>query len=379
MENEMIEKTILPASPGANYQARKNEIDNAVLSVLNSGRYILGNNVLSFENSFAGYIGATYGIGVANGTDALLLALKACGIGPGDAVATVSHTAIASVAAIVMAGAVPVLIDIDESTFTMNVDLLRDTLRRHPELHIRAVVPVHLYGHPADMNAIMSIAQEHNLFVIEDCAQAHGARINHRKVGAIGHLGAFSFYPTKNLSALGDGGAIVTSDQNLFERIHMLRQYGWRERYISEIAGMNSRLDEIQAAILQVKLKYLDSDNSRRRGIAKLYGEKLSTGSIILPSEKRECQHVYHQYTIRSSQRDELKKFLSKGKIGTAVLYPQPVHMQAGYKSIVLHGEGGLQVTEKICTEILCLPVYPELSNDDVLYVCDKIHQWHHE
>jgi dTDP-4-amino-4,6-dideoxygalactose transaminase len=372
----MIDKSILPANPGANYNARKNEIDDAVSSVLNGGWYILGKHVSSFEESFARYIGVSYGIGVANGTDALLLAIKACGFGPGDSIATVSHTAVATVSAIVQAGAQPVLLDVDESTFTMNPELLENTLHKHPELNIKAVIPVHLYGHPADMDSIMSIAKEFNLFVIEDCAQSHGASVEHRKVGSIGHLGAFSFYPTKNLSALGDGGAIVTDDQKLSDRIRMLRQYGWKERYISEIAGMNSRLDEIQAAILQVKLKYLDEDNARRGSIASIYYDKLSNSSLLLPQVRKGCRHVYHQFTIRCSRRDELKNFLAKEKIGTAILYPQPVHIQPGYQSLVLQGEGGLSVTEKICNELLCLPVFPELSDDDVSYICEKILQW---
>ena len=372
----MLERSILSANPGANYFARKDEIDNAVSSVLNSGWYVLGKNVESFEESFARYIGVHYSVGVANGTDAILLAIKACGIGPGDAVATVSHTAVATVSAIVLSGAKPVLIDVDESTFTMNPVLLEDTLRKHPELNIKAVIPVHLYGHPADMDSIMKIANKYNLFVFEDCAQAHGASIDQRHVGSIGHLGTFSFYPTKNLSAIGDGGAIVTDDQKMYEKIRMLRQYGWRERYISEIAGMNSRLDEIQAAILKVKLKYLDEDNARRANIAKIYYEKLSDSSLLLPSVKKGCRHVYHQFTVKSSYRNELKSFLTKAKIGTSVLYPQPVHLQQGYRSLVIPGEGGLIVSENICNELLCLPVFPELSNDDVSCVYEKVRQW---
>lgn len=375
----MNKKVIPAANPGAGYVARKGEIDDAVAAVLNSGWYILGKTVSSFEEAFAGYIGVRHGIGVASGTDALLLAIRACGIGPGDAVATVSHTAVATVAAIVLAGARPVLIDINEGTFTLDPSLLEDILNRRPELNIKAVISVHLYGHPADMSAIMDVAGKYNLFVIEDCAQAHGARIKGRMTGSIGHLGAYSFYPTKNLSALGDGGAIVTNDSQLHERICMLRQYGWRERYISEIAGMNSRLDELQAAVLQVKLKYIEEDNSRRRSIASQYCEKLSGSPLTLPEEKKDFYHVYHQYVVRTPQRDSLKNFLAQKNIGTSILYPQPVHLQSGYAPLVSICEGGLGITEKVCGDLLCLPVYPELGDEDVSYVCDMILQWQKE
>jgi dTDP-4-amino-4,6-dideoxygalactose transaminase len=372
----MSKNTILVANPGAGYMARKSEIDTAIAEVLESGWYILGKTVTAFEEAFAGYIGARYGIGVASGTDALLLAIRACGIGQGDAVVTVSHTAVATVAAIVLAGAQPVLVDIDEETFTLDPKRLENTIRRRSDLNIRAVIPVHLYGHPAEMSAIMETAEKYNLYVIEDCAQAHGAKAQGRVAGSIGHVGAYSFYPTKNLSALGDGGAIVTNDPELHDRINMLRQYGWRERYISEIAGMNSRLDELQAAVLQVKLKYIQEDNSRRRTIANQYKEKLSATSLALPKEKDGFYHVFHQYVVRSSQRDSLKNYLVQRNISTSILYPQPVHLQAGYAPLITKGTGELLVTEKVCGDLLCLPIYPELTNEEVSYVCDMILQW---
>jgi len=376
MKRSISEKTILVANPGAGYLARKDEIDNALAAVLNSGWYILGNTVSSFEAAFSRYIGVHYGIGVASGTDALLLSIRACGIGGGDTVVTASHTAVATVAAIILSGARPVLVDIAEDTFTLDPARLEDTLRCRPDLNIKAVIPVHLYGHPADMSPITEVARKYNLFVIEDCAQAHGARIKDQKVGAMGHLGTYSFYPTKNLSALGDGGAIVTDDSQLHERIKMLRQYGWRERYISEIAGINSRLDELQAAVLQVKLKYIEEDNLRRRSISKQYYEKLSDTSLALPKEKNEFYHVYHQYVVRTPRRDSLKNFLAQKNISTSILYPKPVHLQSGYATLIARGEGGLSITEKVCEDLLCLPIYPELSNEDVSYICDMILQW---
>jgi len=373
----MKEKRILSANPGACYLSKQNEINSVIVKVLESGQYILGKNVSLFEQMFANYIGVKYGIGVASGTDAILLALKACNIGYGDAVVTVSHTAVATVAAIVISGARPILIDIDEKTYTIDVTQLEETIRDNPEFNIKAVIPVHLYGHPADMNVVMKVADRYNLFVIEDCSQAHGAKIKSRKVGSIGHLGVFSFYPTKNLSAIGDGGAIVTDNQQLFERIILLRQYGWRKRYISDIAGMNSRLDEIQAAILQVKLKYLDEENIRRRNIALQYSKKLSGLPLKLPIEKDDYYHVYHQYVIRSSDRDSIKNFLTQNNIGTSILYPEPIHLQPGYAQLILRGKRELRVTEKICKDILCLPIYPELSDEDVSYICDMIYYWH--
>lgn len=372
----MIPKTILSANPRAGYLSHKAEIDKVVLEAMESGWYILGRAVSSFEEEFSRCMGVGYGIGVANGTDALLLAIKACGIGPGDAVVTVSHTAVATVAAVVLSGARPVLVDIDENTFTIDPERLESTLRAHPELNIKAIIPVHIYGHPADMSAVCSLAKKYGLYVIEDCAQAHGAMSAGRKVGSIGTLGAFSFYPTKNLAALGDGGAIVTEDKQLYERVKMLRQYGWRERYISEIAGMNSRLDELQAAILKVKLKYLDEDNLMRRNIAKQYSDLLAGGGFKLPIEKSGYYHVYHQYLLRVAERDSLKKYLEERNIGTSILYPQPVHLQQGYSKLIYEGAGGLKITEMVSKDLLCLPIYPGLRETDVSYVCGQILEW---
>ena len=357
---------LLSSNPKASYLAQKEDIDNAVQSVLESGWYILGEEVSEFESEFAGYIGVDFGVAVGSGTDALQVSFRACGIKPGDAIITVSHTAVATVCAIQLCGAIPVLIDIDRATFTMDLNCLEDTLKSHGRDTIKAIVPVHLYGHPVDMGSVMDIARRYNVYVIEDCAQAHGARWQQRKVGSFGHFGAFSFYPTKNMGALGDGGALVTADSGLANKARMLRQYGWRERYVSEMSGMNSRLDELQAAILRVKLRSLDQGNHRRRAIARVYDRSLSKSDLVLPNESEGATHVYHQYVIRSKKRDQLRSFLRQNSVETAVLYPQPVHLQQGYRDSVVVGSGRLLETEKACAEILSLPIYPELDDDQV-------------
>jgi len=373
---------IQQANPKAGYLAHKDEIDTAIQNTIDSGYYILGREVDTFEKEFASYIGSKFGVGVASGTDAIEIALRALGIGPNDLVFTVSHTAVATVAAIERCGATPVLIDIDPATFTMDPIHLERAIESINNNHLsikgqpRAIIPVHLYGHPADMVAIMDIAEKYELFVIEDCAQSHGALINGKRTGSFGQLSAFSFYPTKNLGALGDGGCVVTSKPSLKEKLLMLRQYGWRERYISDIAGLNSRLDEIQAAILRVKLRYLDESNLRRREIASMYNNLLADTSLNIPFERNGYQHVYHQYVLRSSKRDKLKEFLKINSVGTSILYPVPVHLQPSYKKRVLVGEGGLKNTEKICGQILSLPIYPELTNDQVSYITDLITRW---
>ena len=281
--------SIPQTNPRANYQAHKDQIDAAIARVLDSGLYILGQEVTNFQREFAAYIGVPYAIGVGSGTDALNIALRACGIGCVNLVITASHTAVATVAAIELCGATPVLVDIDPVTFTIDPNRVEDALRelwssKQSAINgrSRAIVPVHLYGHPADMESILSIARRYELRVIEDCAQSHGAMYLGRKTGAWGDIAAFSFYPTKNLGALGDGGMVVTDDPELEERARLLREYGWRDRYVSEFPGLNSRLDEVQAAILQVKLQFLDQENEKRRILAIIYDNALR-GSPIKP------------------------------------------------------------------------------------------------
>jgi dTDP-4-amino-4,6-dideoxygalactose transaminase len=367
---------ILPSNPGANYLAYKRPIDRAIQSVLENGWYILGQEVSEFEEEFARYIGVDHGIGVASGTDALQIALRACGIGAGHSVISVSHTAVATICAIQLTGATPVLVDINAATFTIDLNRVEDALKSDVQKEVKAIVPVHLYGHPVDVSGIMALADRYGLYVIEDCAQAHGAQHRNRRVGSCGHFGAFSFYPTKNLGALGDGGALVTNDSDLANKARMLRQYGWRQRYISEMPGLNSRLDELQAAVLRVKLRYLDEDNEKRRRIAGTYARALSGSSLISPTERDGCSHVYHQYVIRCGRRDVLREFLKRNAIETAILYPLPVHLQPGYRDKVVIGPGGLGVTEEVCREILSLPMYPELTDDDVARVGQVLAQW---
>ena len=365
-----------PTDPKANYLAHKQEIDQAIHCVLDSGWYILGQEVAAFEKEFADYLGVSQAVGVGNGTDALEIALRACGVGVGDAVITVSHTVVATVAAIELVGAMPVLVDIDPITFTLDPNLLEDTIKEHQGSRIKAIIPVHLYGHPADMSAIMEIARRHDLYVVEDCAQSHGAAIKGRKTGTWGHLAAFSFYPTKNLGALGDGGAVVTDDQELAQKLRFLREYGWKQRYISDIVGMNTRLDEIQAAVLRVKLRYLDAENAQRRQLAEVYNSRLGDTPLILPEVSKDVDSVYHQYVVESAQRDALKDFLKNNSVGTLIHYPIPVHRQPAYQNRVGVGSGGLQKTEDVVSKILSLPMYPQMISDQAQQVADLIASW---
>ena len=350
--------------PKANYLAHKKEIESAIAGVLDSGLYILGNQVAEFEREFAAYLGVSHGVGAASGTDALHLALRTCGIGPGDAVITVSHTAVATVAAIELAGAVPILVDIDPRTFTLDPQRLEEALAADKGLRPKAVIPVHLYGHPADMPAIMDISAKAGLVVIEDCAQSHGAAVQGRKTGTWGHIAAFSFYPTKNLGALGDAGAVVTRDPDVAARARLLREYGWKERYVSETGGMNSRLDELQAAILRVKLRYLDRENARRRVLADAYGRALEGADLTLPAARPEVFHVYHQYAVLSPRRNALRNHLRAGGIGTLIHYPVPIHLQPAYRHRVVSLD--MRNTEEVARQVLSLPMYPELSEDQV-------------
>jgi dTDP-4-amino-4,6-dideoxygalactose transaminase len=362
-------------SPKANYLARKEEIDAAIAKVLVGGSYVLGREVAAFEKDFAAYIGVADAVGVANGTDALQLALRACGVGAGDCVITVSHTAVATVAAIELAGATPILADIDPVSFTIDPKSVEEIIRTFSAGRLKAIVPVHLYGHPANMRAILDIARKHRLLVVEDCAQSHGAMFQGKKTGSFGDLATFSFYPTKNLGAIGDGGMVVTDDPSLARRVRLLREYGWQERYISYFAGTNSRLDELQAAILRVKLRYLDQDNRRRQWIAQRYNSALAESTIALPQTSPGATHVFHQYVVRTEKRDDLKAYLGDHDIGTLVHYPVPIHKQPAYAE-KLPAVVSLRQTETIAAQILSLPTYPELTDDQVEIVCKFVTSW---
>ena len=361
------------AHPGASYLRLQKEIDGAVARVLAGGMYVLGTEGEAFEREFAAYIGVAHAVGVANGTDAVELALRAAGIGPGDRVVTVAHTAVATIAAVERIGARPCLVDISPDSYTLDPEALQRALNTYAR-GARAVVPVHLYGHPADMDAIGAIAQAHGLAVVEDCAQAHGAVYRGRKAGSLGHVAAFSFYPTKNLGAFGDGGAVVTDDPGLADRLRLLRQYGWRERYVSEIPGVNSRLDEIQAAVLRVKLSRLDEDNRRRGELAVAYACGLAGLPLKLPTVRSGCLHVFHQYTLELDQREAWRDRLRREGIGTSVLYPVPVHLQPAYQGR-LAGADRLPCTEAAAGRILSLPMFPELRNDQVQHVCQALNK----
>ena len=352
-----------PMFPVADYLAHRVAIDAAIQRVLTSGHYILGPDVAGFEAEFAAVIGVAHCIGVGNGTDAIHLALRALGVGPGDKVVTVSHTAVATVTAIELAGAEPLLVDIDPKTYTLDPDKLDATLRAHPGC--KALILVHLYGHPA-APACVDIARRHGLRVIEDCAQAHGSAVDGRTTGGWGDLAAFSFYPTKNLGAIGDGGAVLTNDAELAAAVRRLHQYGWQERYISQDAGLNSRLDELQAAILRVKLPSLGTDNARRAELAAIYTQGLSGTAYTPPVVGPGVTHVYHQYVVRAKRRDALLADLHARGIPAAIHYPQPVHLQPAYAGRIPSGVGGLGETERACGEILSLPMHPHLGQDAI-------------
>jgi dTDP-4-amino-4,6-dideoxygalactose transaminase len=358
------------ANPRAQYLSHRAEVDAAIAAALDGNRYILGPQTQAFEQEFAAYLGVRYARGVGSGTEALHVAIRAFGLGPGDEIITVAHTAVATVSAIELAGATPVLVDIDPAAYTIDPGVIAAAITPRT----KAIIPVHLYGAAADLNPIVDLARQHNLKVIEDCAQAHGARYANRAVGSYGDAACFSFYPTKNLGAIGDGGLVATNDPAVAENLDLLRQYGWRERYISEVAGWNTRLDELQAAILRVKLRHLDEDNNKRRALAAIYAEQLA-GVVTLPIEPVNTRHVYHLYVIRHPRRAALRQFLRDRGVGTAIHYPVPVHLQPAYRDRL--GDGGsLPETERAAQEIVSLPIYPELSEEDARSVAQAVREF---
>lgn len=360
---------ILCSNPKAQYLSYKNEIDAAILRVLDNGWYVLGKEVKRFEEEFARYVGVSCGIGVGSGTEAIHLALASCRIGLGDEVITVSHTATATVAAIELAGAIPVLVDIEPDFYTIAPEAIEPAITPRT----KAIVPVHIYGHPADMDPVLGIANKYNLWVIEDCAQAHGALYKGKRTGSLGDMGCFSFYPTKNLGAIGDGGMVVTNDAELSEKAKLLREYGWVERYVSHVSGWNTQLDELQAAMLNVKLKHLDEDNSKRARLAEIYNKELSAVNISVPCRRENCTHVYHLYVIRSTRRAELLNFLREKGIDASIHYPVPVHLQPAYIRL---GNRSLRETETLASQVLTLPMYPELSEAEVHSVIEAVREF---
>jgi dTDP-4-amino-4,6-dideoxygalactose transaminase len=347
------------------YRSISEELNSNIWKVLNSGFYVLGEEVKKFEEDFSNYIGTDHAVGVNSGSDALFLAIKSVGAGKGDEVITVSHTFTSTVDAIVRNGAKPIFVDINPDTYCMDISKIEEKITSKT----KAILPVHLYGHPVDMDPICDLKEEYGLYIIEDACQAHGAEYKGEKMGSIGDLGCFSFYPTKNLGACGDGGAIVTDSEELNEKLIQMRNYGQSEKYHHDFVGVNSRLDELQAVILQTKLKYLDKWIESRRNNARAYNELLHDSGLILPVEESFAKHAYHLYVIRSKKRDYLKKKLLENHVQAQIHYPIPVHKQKAYSS--LNSDFSLPATNKICDEILSLPLHPWMSYEDILKVTD--------
>ena len=362
--------------PRAGYLEQRDAIDAAIARVLASGQYILGREVETLEAAFADWLGVGHAVGVGSGTDAIELAIRACDIGPGDLVFTVSHTAVATVAAIERAGAIAVLVDIEPGGFALDPAALKLALRQPPPGRAAAVLPVHLYGEAAELTPIQDLARRHGLRIIEDCAQSHGARYHDRKTGSIGDIACFSFYPTKNLGALGDAGITATSDDELATGLRELREYGWRERYVSARVGINTRLDPLQAAILATRLPHLDRDNARREAIAARYDEGLAGLPVVLPPRHEHRGHVFHQYVIRTAERDRLREHLRLRQIGSGIHYPMPVHLQPAYRGRLAEFPAGLPETSRACGQILSLPIYPQLGEAAVDRVIREIRRF---
>lgn len=350
------------------------EIEAAIRRVIESSAFIRGPEVAAFQEEFAAYCEVPHAVGVGNGTDALALALRVLDIGPGDEVATVPFTFAGTLEAICHVGAKPVLVDIEPRTFTMDAEALERVVRSHPRL--RAVLPVHLYGQPASMDAIHACARQIGAAVIEDAAQAHGARYKRVRVGGLGRLGCFSFYPGKNLGALGDAGAVTTGDAALAERIALLRDHGQPRKYTHELVGFNSRLDGLQAAVLRVKLRHLERWNARRRALAGLYRRALAGLPGIEVSEPAaEREHVYHLFIIRCADREGLQAYLAEREIATAIHYPIPLHLQTAF-AFLGHRAGDFPCAETCAREVLALPLYAEMSEEAVAQVCTAVREW---
>jgi dTDP-4-amino-4,6-dideoxygalactose transaminase len=357
------------------YGQYKAEIDAAVQEVFKKGNFILGENVSLFEEEFSSYCGCKYGIGVGSGTEALHLALLACEVEQGDEVITVSNTAVPTVSAIRFAGANPVFVDIEEDTYNINPELIKQKITSKT----RAIIPVHLYGNPCNMERICEIAASHGLKVIEDCAQSHGAIFKGKKAGSFGDAGCFSFYPSKNLGAFGDGGMVVTNSEEIKYNMRLLRNYGQENRYYSISEGFNSRLDEIQAAILRFKFKLLDGWNERRTDIANRYTKAFLKAGIICPVNRDSAtglpglyKHAYHLYVIRVKNRQDFMDHMDKNGVKTLIHYPYPIHLQKAYTGLGFKS-GSLPVTEELAPEIVSLPIYPELKDNEVEYIIETV------
>ena len=350
------------------YRSIRKEIDRAVRDVLESGRFIMGSQVTAFEEEIADYCYVRYGIGCASGTDALMMALMAVGVSPGDEVITTPFTFAATAEVIALLGAKPIFVDIEQDTYLIDVDKTEKAVTRKT----KAIIPVHLYGQCADMDRINGLAGEHKLVVIEDACQAVGATYKNRRSCSLGEMGCLSFFPSKNLGAYGDGGMVLTSDETLAKKLRMIRDHGSDRRYHHAVLGVNSRLDALQAAILCVKLKHIDEWNEARRDRAALYSELLRDTAVVTPMTDESNEHVFHQYSIRVEDRDGLQKHLEGVGIATAIHYPVPLHLQPAFCHFG-KGEGSLPVSEAVAREIVSLPMYPELEEEAIQYIVEKI------
>ena len=353
------------------YLSIKEEIDKATFEVIENGQFILGKNVESFEREFAEYCNVRYAIGVNSGTDALSLTLKALGINSGEVIVP-SLTFVSSADCIVHNNAKPVFVDVYNDVYTLDVSKVERLINENT----KAIIAVHLYGHPVDLDPLRELVDKYNIYLIEDAAQAHGARYKGRKVGGFGIAACFSFYPAKNLGAYGDGGMIITNDKDLAEKLKMLREYGQKEKYKHEFIGYNSRLDELQASILRVKLKHLDEWNEKRRKNADIYKELLKNleDYICLPVEKEYATHIYHLYVIRCKRREELRRWLDSKGVSTGIHYPIPIHKQIAYNAITNNVE--LPITESVTEEILSLPMFPQITYNELEYIANSIKEF---
>jgi len=365
---------LFPLFPHADQRRHGVELSNAVQRVIDSGRYILGDEVAGFESEFAAYLGVQQAVGLASGTDAIEMMLRALDIGPGSKVVIPAQAPSAVAAGVARSGAGLVFADIEADTFTLCPESLDAVLRSPAGRGVKAALVVHLHGHPADWQNLRHVAKEHGILLLEDCSQAHGATWQGRMVGALGTAAAFSFYPTKNLAALGDAGAVATQDEMLAERLRLMRQYGWKQRHISVAAGVNSRLDELQAAVLRVKLPALTESVQSRRRLAAQYESRLGGGGhIALPDVRDGCEHAYHQYVVRSGRRDELLEHLQAAGIPVAVPNPVPLHRQPAFHANVV-----LTETERAVAEVIALPLHPHLTAAAVDAVCNALERFDH-
>jgi len=361
---------ILCANPSAQFQSHQAEIEEAALAVMRSNRFVLGDEVNNLEQEFARYIGTTEAVGVANGTDAIELALRALDIGVGDEVITVSHTAVATVAAIEATGAQAVLVDIEPQYYTLAPSQLKTVVSSKT----KAIIAVHLYGQAVDLEAIIDFCKEYELFLVEDASQAHGATYKEKRLGSFGDISCFSCYPTKNLGAIGDAGLVTTNNTELASKVRMLREYGWKNR-VSEFPGRNSRLDELQAAILRVKLKYLDEDNEKRRQLAEYYIKHLTGLPIQLPEIRSKAESVFHLFVIQVEQRADMLNYLREHGIQAGIHYSMPVHQQPAYKKRIRTAKD-MHITDLIVKKIISLPIYPELAFSDIDKVVNTIKEY---